>query len=116
MKRILAVFLMVISLFTCVALTSCNSSSTKEDECIVYEEKFLGKWSNEEGLFNFQYKDGVYCGGGISSDLGTVVFTKYTATKDVLTIYTDDSRVEKFDYKFNNGCLYIGDSRLERFN
>ena len=117
MKRIVAILLVVISLFTCVALTGCNSSSSPKDEDgIVYEEKFLGKWSNEEGLFNFQYKDGIYCGGGIGSDFSTVVFTKYIATKDTLTIYTDDGKVESFSYKFNNGCLYIGNSRFERFD
>jgi len=47
MKRIVAILLVVLSLFTCVALTGCNSSSSsKEDNVIVYEEKFLGKWSN----------------------------------------------------------------------
>ena len=109
------ILLSALSIFCCVGLTSCDSLDA-EDSNVVYEEKFLGKWSNEDGLFSFQYKDGVYCGGGISSDLGTVIFTEYSATKDILTIYLEDGRVEYFDYKFNNGCLYIGDSRLERFN
>lgn len=116
MKRILALFLLLISILTCFSLTGCDSSTEKENHDIVYEKKLLGKWSNEDGLFNFQYKDGVYCGGGISSDLGTVVFTKYTATKDFLTIYTDDGKVKIFEYKVNNGSLYIGDSRFDRFN
>ena len=116
MKKSIAILLVVLSVFFSFTLTACNSSDSVKDDSVIYEEKLLGKWSNEEGLFNFQYKDGVYCGGGISSDLGTVVFTKYTATKDTLTIYTDDGRVETFEYKVNNGSLYIGDSRLDRFN
>lgn len=117
MKRIVAILLVVLSLFTCVALTGCDSSSSsKEDDGIVYEEEFLGKWSNDEALFSFQYKDGVYCGGALSSELSTVVFTKYTATKTTLTIYIEDGRIENFNYKFNNGCLYLDDTKLERFN
>ena len=117
MKRIVAILLVVISLFTCVFLTGCDSSSnSKEDNSIVYEEKFLGKWSNDEALFSFQYKDGVYCGGALSSELSTVVFTKYTATKTTLTIYIEDGRVETFSYKFDNDCLYLDDMKLEKFN
>ena len=82
----------------------------------VYEEQFIGKWSNSEALFSFQYKDGVYCGGGISSDFDTVVFTKYTATEDTLTLYMDDGRVEKLSYRFSNGYLYLEDSRFAPFN
>ena len=87
-----------------------------ERNSIVYEEQFIGKWSNSEALFSFQYKDGVYCGGGISSDFDTVVFTEYTATEDTLTLYMDDGRVEKLSYRFSNGYLYLEDSRFAPFN
>jgi hypothetical protein len=87
-----------------------------ERNSIVYEEQFIGKWSNSEALFSFQYKDGVYCGGGISSDFDTVVFTEYTATEDTLTLYMDDGRVEKLSYRFSNGYLYLEDSKFAPFN
>ena len=117
MKRIVAILLVVLSLFTCVALTGCNSSSSsKEDDGIVYEEKFLGKWSNDEALFSFQYKDGEYSGGVVSNELSIVAFDKYTATKSTITLYLEDGRVETFTYKFSGDYLYLDDTKLERFN
>ena len=119
MKRIVAILLVVLSLFTCVILTGCDSSSNsnnKEDDGVVYEQQFLGKWSNDEALFSFQYKDGTYSGGAVSNSLSIVAFTKYTATKSTVTLYLEDGRIETFKYKFSNGCLYLDDMKLEKFN
>ncbi len=113
MKRIVAILLVALSLFTCIALMGCDSSGGDSSS---YEEKFLGSWGNDLTLFDFQYKDGVYCGSGISIYLGTVVFTKYTATEDTLTIYTESGGTETFDYKFSDGCLYLGSLKFEKFD
>ena len=107
----------VIGICLCLILSGCGTITQGSDATDTkYEEQFLGKWSNDEALFSFQYKDGVYCGGALSSELSTVVFTKYTATKTTLTIYIEDGRVETFSYKFDNDCLYLDDMKLEKFN
>ena len=121
MKKIVAMLLAVVSLFTCVALTGCDSSSNStenngKESGIVYEEKFLGKWSNDEALFSFQYKDGVYSGGVVSNELSIVGFDKYTATKSTITLYLEDGRIETFTYRFSGEYLYLDDTKLERFN
>ena len=110
MKRIISILLVALSLFTCIALIGCNSSP--------YEEKFLGSWSwgNDVVLFDFQYKDGVYCGSMTSDGLGTVAFTEYTATEDTLTICTENGVTETFDYKFSDGDLYLGDIKFEKID
>ena len=108
--------ILVYILVGAIVIGGIGLAGVVERNSIVYEEQFIGKWSNSEALFSFQYKDGVYCGGGISSDFDTVVFTEYTATEDTLTLYMDDGRVEKLSYRFSNGYLYLEDSRFAPFN
>ena len=130
MKRIVSTLLVALSLFTCVTLMGCDSSSNSREEDgngyeekfqekednIVYEEDFLGKWSNDEALLSFQYKDDVYCGGALSSEMAIVEFTKYTATKTTLTIHMENGKTETFNYKFDDDCLYLDDTKFEKFN
>ncbi len=81
-----------------------------------YEKLFLGKWSNDEGLLSFQYKDGKYCGGAMNNDINTIVFEKYVATENDLTLYLEDGRKEVFQYSFKDGFLYLDESKYKPFN
>ena len=117
MNRKVIIFLVMLSMLACIVLMGCDTSSNNDGgNDIVYEEKFLGKWSNSDALFSFQYKNGVYCGGAVSSELSTVVFTKYTATKSTVTIYMEDGRKETFIYEFSGDYLYLDDIKLKKFN
>ncbi|MBQ7120254.1 MAG: hypothetical protein IJO09_08575 [Oscillospiraceae bacterium] len=96
--------------------------NTQNEETLnQYEDLFIGQWSNSEALLSFQYKDDVYCGGVVISDIDTdtfklVVFEKYIATKDKLILHIENGKTKTFNYHFFDGCLYLNDSKFERFD
>ena len=95
--------------------TEAKSNDESKDKN-QYEDLFLGKWSNEEAILSFQYKDNVYCGGVMSNEMALTKFVKYTASEDTIIIYTEHNETTAFDYEFENGCLYLDGLKFEKFS